>query len=387
METAELATPLSADAHAQGMATYFREGRERAMSLGNRGPLRFDSQGRLQADILEAYREHGFYVFEGVIGKEELAELRADVERILATAPTEPDGKLDKSGQPAFGLQFQRYPYRFAKPLSDPLGGTNLNNGRHPVKVLEPVPDADAPDWTINLLHGNLHLMDSCLRLYGHPGLLAACASVVGQDFVPYTEVTFVKEPGLGPSVAWHQDGTTHWDAADWDRDAHGFNYMAQLYPSTPGNGVWVLPGSHSQGKVDIAKLVEASGSERIANAVPLVCEAGDVFMTNRQLVHGSFANSSPDRRVTINAGFFPRRRVVGVTTSRLTGETETFDEERVHQRSRIIAVAIDARRQRFAEEESFVYQPLSGQEADNRWNEATRSNVVKDYNLRDCFI
>ena len=43
-------------------------------------------------------------------------------------------------------------------------------------------------------------------------------AAILGDDFVPYNEVTFVKEAGLGPSVAWHQDGTTHWNAADWDR-------------------------------------------------------------------------------------------------------------------------------------------------------------------------
>ena len=67
-------------------------------------------------------------------------------------------------------------------------------------------------------------------------------ASILGDDFVPYNEVTFVKEPGLGPSVAWHQDGTTHWDSPDWDHGAHGFNFMTQLYPSTAGNGVWVLP-------------------------------------------------------------------------------------------------------------------------------------------------
>lgn len=387
METAEHAIPLTANEHAQGMIAYFRDGRERALQLGNRGPLRFDEQGRLQADILEAYNEHGFYVFEGVIDVEELAELRADVDRVLATAPTGPDSKLDKAGQPAFGLQFKRYPFRFAKPLSDPLGGTSLNNGRHPVRVLEPQPEAGAPEWTIKVLDGNLHLMDSCLRLYGHPGLLAACASVLGSDFVPYNEVTFVKEPGLGPSVSWHQDGTTHWSAPDWDRDAHGFNYMTQLYPSTPGNGVWVLPGSHCHGRVDIAGLIEESGSERITGAVPLVCEAGDVIMTNRQIVHGSFANSSLDRRVTINAGFFPRKRVIGVTTARLTGEVQTFDEERVYQRSRMIAIAIDARRQRFPDEESYVYQPLSGQETDNRWNEDTRFSIVKDYNLRDCFI
>ena len=42
-------------------------------------------------------------------------------------------------------------------------------------------------------------------------------------------------------------------------------------FRSTAGNGVWVLPGSHKLGKVDIRKLVADSGSERIDGAVPLM--------------------------------------------------------------------------------------------------------------------
>ena len=52
-----------------------------------------------------------------------------------------------------------------------------------------------------------------------------------------------------------------------------------------------------------------------------------------------------------------------------------------------LIAIAIDARRQRFPEEASYVYRPLAGREDENRWNEDTRHTVVKDYNLRDMYI
>ncbi|MDF1733723.1 MAG: phytanoyl-CoA dioxygenase family protein [Minwuia sp.] len=387
MDAAATATRLTAEEHASGMAAYFAAGERRALELGNRGPIRLDGSGKLHPDILAAYREHGFYVFQGAIGGEELADLRADIDQTLARAPVAPDSTLDKAGNPASGQEFARPPYRFARPLSDPLGGTSRNKGRHPVKVAEPLPADDAPEWTIELLHGNLQLMDSCLRLYGHPGLLAACEAVLGDDFVPYNEVVFIKEPGLGPSVAWHQDGTTHWDAPDWDQDAHGFNFMAQLYPSTPGNGVWVLPGSHRLGRVDIRRLVAESGSEQIAEAVPLVCDSGDVIMTNRQLVHGSFANSSPDRRVTVNAGFFARNRVLDVTTELLSGEEVTFDRARVDERSRMIPIGIDARRQRFPDEQSYVYRPAVGLEDDNRWCEETRRSIVRDYNLRDMYI
>jgi Phytanoyl-CoA dioxygenase (PhyH) len=378
---------LSADEHAKEMAQYVVTGEKLAYSLGNRGPIRLDREGKLEADILQAYEQQGFYVFENVVGDSELAELRADVENILSRAPVKPDAPLDSHGRPALGSEFERYPFRFAKPLSDPLGGTDKNKGRHPVKMLNPTPDASAPEWTIELLLGNLQLMDSCLRLYGHPKLLAVAEAVNGPDFVPYNEVVFIKEPGLGPSVAWHQDGTTHWDAADWDQNAHGFNFMSQLYPSTAGNGVWVLPRSHKDGRVNIKELVEKSGSERIEGAVPLLCKSGDVFIVNRQMVHGSFANSSPDRRVTVNAGFFPRKRVIGVKTSQLNGEEEHYDTERIHERSRIVALAIDARQQRFPDEPRYCYAPFKGKEDENRWSEDARDQFLKNYNLRDIYI
>ena len=378
---------LSAAEHANAMAQYFAAGTRRANALGNRGPIRMGVDGKLHHDILDAYWQYGFYVFEDVVDTVELAELRADVERMLDRAPVTPDAECDARGRPAFGTEFERPPYRYAKPLSDPLGGTSQNKGRHPVKMHEAMPPNDAPAKIVELLYGNLQLMDSTLRLYGHPGLLAIAEAVLGSDFVPYNEVTFIKEPGLGPSVAWHRDGTTHWNSPDWNHGAHGFNFMTQLYPSTAGNGVWILPGSHKLRHVDIKQMVRDAGSERIKNAVPLLCSAGDTFMLNRQMVHGSFANSSPDRRVTLNAGFFARARVQDVTVTHLDGRVVTFDTAHIHERSRMIAIGIDARRQRFPDEKPYRYQPLADQEDEKHCCEDTRRDVVKDYNLRDMYI
>jgi len=387
MTLATASAPLTAADHVRAMAEYGRRAEARAYAMGNRGPIRLGADGKLLPEILDSYWKNGFYVFEGVVGAEEVQELRAEIDAVLARAPVAPDSTVDRFGRTAFGAGILKPPYRWARPLSDPVGGTDLNNGRHPAAMLQPEPGKDAPSWTVELLDGNLHLSDACLRLYGHPGLLSVAASILGDDFVPYNEVAFVKEPGLGPSVAWHQDGTTHWNAPDWDEGAHGFNFMTQLYPSTAANGVWVLPGSHRRGKADIKRLVAEAGSDRIEGAVPMLCGAGDTIVTNRQLVHGSFANSSPDRRITLNEGFFPRRRVLNVTTRRLTGKVETYDEARIAERTRIIQIAIDARRQRFPQERGYVYRPLAGRENDNRWNETTRKTVLMNYNQRDMFI
>jgi hypothetical protein len=378
--------PLTAVAHVRAMSEYGKRAEARAYALGNRGPIKVGADGKLLPEILDSYWANGFYVFQGVVGPEELAELRTDIDAVLSRAPVAPDAKVDYAGRPVREHGIVKPPYRWARPLSDPVGGTDANNGRHPAEMLQPKPDAAAPDWTVELLDGNLHLSDACLRLYGHPGLLTIADSILGDDFVPYNEVTFVKEPGLGPSVAWHQDGTTHWNAPDWDQGAHGFNFMTQLYPSTAANCVWVLPGSHKHGKADIKKMVAEAGSDRIEGAVPMLCDAGDTIVTNRQLVHGSFANSSPDRRITLNEGFFPRKRVLNVTTRRLNGKVETYDQARIDARTRILQLAIDARRQRFPHETPYVYRPLAGREEENRWNDSARA-ALKNYNQLDMFI
>jgi len=52
-----------------------------------------------------------------------------------------------------------------------------------------------------------------------------------------------------------------------------------------------------------------------------------------------------------------------------------------------MIAIAIDARRQRYPNEEPHQYKPLAGFEAENHFNEETREQVVKNYNLLDLHI
>ena len=71
-----ISTPSRAD-HAADMADYLAGGERRARQVDNRGPVRLGEGGRLHPDIVDAYWEQGFYVFEGVVGEQELDELRA----------------------------------------------------------------------------------------------------------------------------------------------------------------------------------------------------------------------------------------------------------------------------------------------------------------------
>jgi len=212
------------------MQVYLREGETRAYALGNRGPIRFDGRGRLAPEILAAYRRCGFYVLEGVLQQEELVDIAADVDAILDRLPREKGALEDRHGRPALGAGCTAPTLFWSKPLGDPFGGTALAGGRHPVKMYEPTAAADAPKEVVYLILGALQFSAACLRAYGHPGLLAVAAAINGDDFVPFNEALFIKAPGLGASVAWHQDGVTHWQSADWDEGTHGFNFMGQLY-------------------------------------------------------------------------------------------------------------------------------------------------------------
>ena len=372
--------------HEPAMRAYLRDGERRALTLGNRGPIRFGADGALAPEIREAWSRFGFYVFEGVLGADELADIERDFQDIRDRLPTAPGAVTDAKGRPALAAGNKAKCLYWAKPLGDPWGGTAIGNGRHQVAMTEPRAADGAPAETVFLIVGSLQFSDACLRVYGHPDLLAVAAAVNGEDFVPFNEALFIKEPGLGASVSWHQDGQTHWNSPDRDEGTHGFNFMAQLYGCTAANGLWIVPGSHRLGKVDIRAMLVAGEADRIPGAVPLICKPGDVAMTSRQLVHGSFANTSPDWRVTVNFGFHRRASVLDVETRSFENGKIVYDAALVAERSRTIGYAIDARRQRFPDETPFDYKPFRGNPEAYRWTEEARAGL-KDYNLVDLFI
>ncbi len=368
------------------MERYRKEGEERAMRLRNRGPIRFDHEGELDPVIVEAYTRCGFYVFEGLLHEDELKDIERDVADIVSRTPVTKGATVDSQGRPALGIDCEALNISWVKPLSDPIGGTAHAHGRHPVKMNEPTPPKEAPEWVVQLVLGSLQFSEACLRLYGHPQLLAAAATINGKDFTPFNEAVWIKQAGLGGSVAWHQDGWTHWESPALDEGTHGFNFMAQLYGCNAANGLWVVPGSHRLGKADIKAMVAAAGSERLPDAVPLICAPGDVVICNRQAIHGSFANTSEDVRVTINFGFHRRKSVFGVVSGGVHNPVAVYDEQRIRERSRLIMYAISARQQRFPNEKPYRYEPLAEQEEQYRWSPDVKPGL-KDYNLQDLGI
>lgn len=159
--------------HEAAMVAYRQAGEERARNLGNRGPIRYNADGTLADEIVEAYWEHGFYVFEDVIGQDELADIERDVMEILERAPTEPNGKTDRRGRPALAADGKGGGMAMVRPLKDPIGGTAHNNGRHPAKMIEPPTPEDAPSgscrWSVDPCSSptrrcaSMHIRISCV--------------------------------------------------------------------------------------------------------------------------------------------------------------------------------------------------------------------------------
>ena len=371
---------------ADAMREYLLAGQAAALGLDNRGPIEFDTSGKLAQHILDAYSKYGFYVFTDVLSDEECEDIEADMVTLKRSFPTMPDSAVDADGNPALGSDSKTPHLVWSKPLGDPLGGTQLANGRHQVKMFEPEATADTPLASPFILLGSLRFSDACLRTYAHPELLKVAEAINGPDFAPFNEALFIKEPGIGAAVSWHQDGVTHWDSPDFDENIHGFNFMAQLYGSTAVNGVWVLPGSHKLGKIDITDLVAESGSERLEGAVPLVCDRGDVVICNRQALHGSFPNSGFEPRLTVNFGFHKRSSVLGVKGGGIHSDAQVFDDEIIARRSKVLGYAIAARKERYPDEMAYTYQPFEAAGLSFEWNDAARRDM-HDYNRDDLSI
>ena len=123
---------------AEAMRAFLIAGHEKAVQMENRGPIVFDDAGNLASHILDAYREYGFYVFTGVLKQDELKDIEEDLEAMKQRFPKGPGETLAADGSPGLGADCSALTLLWSKPLGDPLGGTELANGRHQVKLREP---------------------------------------------------------------------------------------------------------------------------------------------------------------------------------------------------------------------------------------------------------
>ena len=112
----------------------------------------------------------------------------------------------------------------------------------------------------------------------------------------------------------------------------------------------------------------------------------GDVVINSRQIIHGSFANTGFELRVSVNFGFHKRASVLNIQGAGMHAEARVMDDDYIDTRSRLIGLAIDARQQRFPDEKPYSYTPFAQRMDEFTWSPAAQASLV-DYNLMDISI
>jgi ectoine hydroxylase-related dioxygenase (phytanoyl-CoA dioxygenase family) len=133
-------------------------------------------------------------------------------------------------------------------------------------------------------------------------------------------------------------------------------------------------------------------GSTRLPDAVPMLCERGDIAICNRQCLHASFANNSPDRRVTFVWGFFRHDAVLDVEVDMpapradIASARRRYTAETIRERSRIVQLAIDARQQHWPDEVAYRYAPCAAEEH-RQWSVEERKAELLRYAAGTIFV
>ncbi len=159
---------------------------------------------------------------------------------------------------------------------------------------------------------GHVYLRDDpfWVRLLSDDRLLDIAEQFVGPDLALFASHYISKPPYSGQPVLWHQD------AAFWPLEPmQVVTLWLAVDHSTPENGcVRVIPGSHRSGVAgmrDNTEVESVLGKEIAVEvdesaAVDMVLAPGDVEVHHPNIVHGSNANTSPNRRCGLTIRYIP---------------------------------------------------------------------------------
>ncbi len=237
---------------------------------------------RLSAGERRAWIEDGFFLRERVLSPDEVADLRAAAERVVAIAIREaehPDADYAVDGN--------RY--------LEAAGATiqlEHRQGSATVRVIEPFHHLDPRFDTV---------LDD-------PRIAEPMRDLVGSEHIAlFTDKLNLKRPREGSGFGYHQD-SPYWafHCAHLDRLP---NVMVLLDDASPENGcLQVIRGSHRhgllpgrEGEGTLGPLFTAPSAFDERQAVPAAAPAGSMLFFSPHIVHGSKPNNSDlSRRVFV---------------------------------------------------------------------------------------
>ena len=218
-----------------------------------------------RATVLEQYRRDGYVIFRDVIDKELIAEASDHVSWLQRKHP-------DVRGE-QLGHMFLR----------------------------------DDPFW---------------VRLVSDGRLVDLAELFIGPNVALFASHYISKPPHSGQPVLWHQD------SAFWPlQPMQVVTLWLAVDHSTPDNGcVRLIPGSHTMDTAAMRENTEVDnvlGQEIAAEvdeskAVDMILRPGDVEVHHPNIVHGSNANTSPQRRCGLTLRYIP-------TSTRITDPEQPY--------------------------------------------------------------
>ena len=164
-------------------------------------------------------------------------------------------------------------------------------------------------------MRAKTHLLFTWMaELVRHAAILDAVEDLIGPDILLFHLTCWLKEPGDGAVVPWHQDAT-YFALKPFEH----VTAWVGLTDSTIENGcVHVLPGSHDAGQqTHVQDTVENNLLSRgqslpadydTSNAVALTMTAGEFSLHHTHLIHRSEPNRTAERRIGIGISYVPAR-------------------------------------------------------------------------------
>lgn len=261
----------------------------------------------LSGPEVQSFLDNGWLVLPGCLGDEELAAMRADMDRVAGEADADSSDYLYGAGHLDGSPVLRRIQYVVAKS--------------HAARVM-----------------------------MGHPRVLAAVQQIAGPDLFPTQDAMVLKMPGQGIEVPWHRDRAS---TDDYPADPPVFIADFYLDDADMDTCIWVVPGSHKWSDSRTAEAIAERNRDGFSTrgAEPLPLRAGDVLFHNVRLLHGSPPTESGNLRRVVYYTFH---------TVRIEWEHGPFTREYVAAKQKVLRACLRERRATpyAAAETPFDYRP-----------------------------
>lgn len=149
-------------------------------------------------------------------------------------------------------------------------------------------------------------------RLIRTPRILDAVADILGPNLLAWNTHWFIKEPGDGRYVAWHQD-LTYWHL---EPDEAITAWIALSDVTSGTGGMRMVPGTHAREVVEhrdtwregamLTRGQEIAVEVDEAAAIDVALRPGEMSLHHHKIFHASGPNQGSDRRIGLAVRYIP---------------------------------------------------------------------------------